>query len=111
MTVTEALALMKALAQQVPAIGSPYPLEAPKFEKATTHSEIAVLEEDVGERLPEAYKEFLRFCGGVTAMDVHNGYAIHPLSTVRRIRQQSEVPKVVGQAPVVPVGGDGGGTG
>ncbi len=63
----------------------------------------------MGDQLPDAYKEFLRLSGGVTAMDVYNGYQLLSVSLLRRIRGESETPRTVGASAVLPVGADGGG--
>ncbi len=111
--VEAALHRMRAAAEQVAMVESPYPLSPPHFAAACSSAEVDELLGSAALRV-RPYVEFLNLCREVDAADVFNGYFLFsPLSASRQMHgpkrlHVGEEPNLV-EVDVLAVGGDGGG--
>lgn len=103
---------LRELGARLDGVDAGYPLQPAEFADAVSSERIAALERVAG-ALPSDYREFLGLCGGFTAMDFHNGYAVFGPELVARLLEEQGPPRFVqiGEVPsrVLSVGGDGGG--
>jgi hypothetical protein len=109
--IERALERLRAVAAEIPRFEAGYPLEAPLLLEPADEAEVRSVEVEVGELLPEEYRMFLARCGGISAMDVWNGYALHSCPDMRRILRNDSMRERIGGERLLPIGSDGGGNG
>ena len=107
--VVETLSGLRNIAVTVPATDAGYPLTEPSFLPGVPETEIDALVSVIGRALPTEYRTFLSHCGGIAAMDVWNGYALHPPDLIQRLLATGDVPLSLQGERLLPFGGDGGG--
>lgn len=108
MSVLTSLDELREIAHGIPRPGCDWE-DKPRFGPPASTAEIAALERSAGFTVPADFAEFLRVCGSVTAMAVHNGYWIGDLNVLQRMIHESQPPRTNDGEMLVPAAGDGGG--
>jgi hypothetical protein len=112
MTVESLLARLREAALAMPRPGCDWE-SRPEFLLPPDAAQLEAARMATGEPLPDDLLAFLRLCGGIKGMSVHNGYQLCGAADVAKTRSDGWPPASVagpaGQERVVPVAWDGGG--
>jgi hypothetical protein len=110
-TIAPTLARLKYAGAEFASLDWGYPVGTPRFDAPIAAAELAELDAQVVNALPNDLVEFYKLCGGITAMDIHNGYAVLPLEQAVQIRRDGPTHVIADgtRHAFIPVAADGGG--
>jgi SMI1 / KNR4 family (SUKH-1) len=112
MTIEASLTRLRQLASALPRRGCHWE-ECPRFDPPPSTEEIEAAQFAYDGRLPDDLLAFLRLCGGVVGVSIHNGCWLSGAADLAAERFRRSFPATVtgpnGAEPVVPIATDGGG--